>query len=182
MNCRLSVWIVDLVLYLRVWIVCCRPVLQVTSQIRNCCCLLAFYINNTIESGLSDVGWYWSLSCQLSSCTASYISESDCRMSADTGVWVVSCRPVLQVTSQSRIVGCRLILESELSAVVLYCKLHLRVGLSDVGWYWSLSCQLSSCTASYISESELSAVGLNSRLSPSIHQTIESELSADLIC
>ena len=33
-------------------------------------------------------------------------------------------------------------------------------------------------TASYISESELSAVGLNSGLRPTMHQTIESELSA----
>ena len=84
---------------------------------------------------------YQSRNCLLSSCTASYISESE--LSAGimhvpnilkyTGVGIFCCRPVglLQVTPQIR--NCLLlasfiyltILESELSAVDLYCNLHL---------------------------------------------------------
>ena len=100
-----------------------------------------------------------SRNCLLSVCTASYISESE--LSAVDWPFILT------------------ILESELSAVG--CRLVLYIYVPTIP-NWSLSCRLSSCTASYISESELVAVGLNSRLSLTIHQTMESELSADQIC
>ena len=154
-NCRLSAWMVDLV---------------ILSQSRNCLLsasltyIISLLSQSMLESELSAVGRsytyicayypkvYWSLNCRLSSCTASYISESE--LSA------IGLNSRLSPTMHQTI-------ESEYVCVCAYypkvcwsrnCRLSAWM-VDLVILSQSRNCLLSACTASYISESELSAVG-----------------------